>query len=55
MTVYYYETKSGHGKFTAKTDDEAESKVPKPYLMLYKENDITEDGFPFIIVGENNE
>ena len=50
-TIYCWETMTGSGSFPADSDEEALERVPKDYLIVYKEDDTT-DGLPFIIVGE---
>ena len=51
MTTYYYEIPDvfffGPGSLEADSDEEAKTKAPKNYEILYKESD-TPDGLPFI-------
>jgi hypothetical protein len=56
MTIYYWETTTGHGKKKFENDEVAIrwfEQFANKRLVLYKESE-TKDGLPFIILQENN-
>ena len=54
--TYYWETENGHGSFYAQDDEQALKKIDKDTtVILYRENNETEDGTPFVILHVNEQ
>lgn len=55
MTIYYYETANGHGQFETNSESDA---IQQGHLLdaliVYRENEDSEDGLPFDVVLEKD-